>query len=482
MSQRQLQAFREIVRFFISFPEDQAVRGVYSSVLFILALRETSYRTFVAENIDGTTLQTPDEHIVFLKTSDDRHLQDIFLKRLEFKQHILSSLPASFDDIKELNRITIQKLKRSNISYIENLELSVHGTRHIMNLFHKVDIFDPSGRLLHIFLTRPSEVLILFQFLDGSLDYSQFNEGIANIFLINSTYSRAASESEASVLKDRLEKKYLEDHLHTYFLKYFMHSYIYTMNERKDKYPTINEVKNVFSCKHLTENHTHYEEELVSLALLHSTETDHGRLIRVRSDSNPREVRLSSTNRARKMFEKEVFWGFRYLMVIVEDHWLGLPKSVSSKFHVTEEWQCTFNFVISVHQLTNSEKERFVKYKARIALIFLATLQVALEFERRRYSTVFKNMKYEMGDTYLELDIQKKSENLKQDVLRFSKSIGLVEAEIQDVDMYIYGQKLSQEMDNVRRVVKAVYKQYEGGINIHNIEKRMRKYHNSRGS
>jgi hypothetical protein len=479
ISQKQIDSFASIVKFFVCFPEDRASRGVYNSVLFMISLRRTSYQLFENVNLNGAQLGGPAHHSIDLDVSDSVQLKKIFTQRLKFKMTFLDTAGPEYEEARANTKNTIRDLESSTIDYSENLQFSVHGTRHLMNLFHKVDYHDPSGKLLQQYLTEPNDVLTIFQFLDGSLDYSQVNEGVTNIFLVNSNYSKSISEQENNPLKDRIDRKYFSEHIQTYFLKYFVHYYIYLSNRKFNDPPSLRKLKEVFSSGTAENKYTFFEQSTLSLMLLHSTETDHGRLVRIETGLSGAEVRFRSTNRAVKMFEANLFWSFKYLMVVIEDNWLEFPSEVSSLFKVREEWQRSYHFVTNLHLMHEDEKLRFILYKSRLVVLFLRILQVALEYERKRYQCAFENMKRSLKENYIELIIPHKRSEILVSIRNFSENLLLSDNNQVKIYQYLNSLELRDEERDMHEKANKTFYRYHGGLNINSINNSMRNYHSN---
>ncbi len=477
ITQPDINKFKEIVRFFVDFPENEAIRGLYQSVLFIISLRESSYTLFNSSNLVGAQMDDAHAHRIKLQMNNNAQIKKIFLQRLSLKLDWLMRHSSETPETIEVIQSTIHKLKTDQIDFTQNIILSVHGLRHLMNLFHKIDSFDPSSKLLCNFLTNPNDLLLIYQFLDGALDYSQTNEGVSNIYLVNKDY-KSLSNPLLPRLK-QIHEGFLCDHLQTYYLKYYILLLVYK-KDRIDNEPLFpGEIKSIFCSKLKNERSTIYEDEIVSLILLHATETDHGRLIRLDTFEKGGEVKCRCTARAAEMIEKNIFWKFKYLLVIIEDHWLGFPTCLKDEFKITADWMKSFQFVTNFNALNHEEKIRFIKYKAKLTLIFLILLDVAAKYEQQMYGTAISNLRRYLGQDVILPKMNDKIIILKDDIILFSKKL-IDESHIPIIQKYIDIELTERILPTYKKKLDAHYCKYHTKMNIHSIPDMMDKYHTER--
>jgi hypothetical protein len=479
LCQKDIYKFREIIKFFITYTENEAVGGVYGSVLFIISLRESSLKIFCDSNLIGAQINVQRTHEIVLHLNNSEGIQKIINKRVTSKVEWLEKNPSKFSELIITTKDIAEEFESKKFDYSQNIYLSVHGLRHLMNLFHKVDIFDSSGKLLKDFLTQPNDLLLIYQFLDGSLNYSQTNEGVSNIFLVNKDYKKLINQSQ---IYNRVDNRYLKEHLQTYFLKYYIIFLIYKKDKCQNCSVTFNEIKKIFCRKLSNEDATVFEKEIVSLILLHATETDHGRLIRLEftEAGSENDVVCHCTARTSKMFEQNIFWDFKYLMVVIEDNWIGLPLCIRDEFIIHQQWMRTFSFVTDYSSLGSDEIIRFIKYKARLTLIFMTLLDVAHKYEQIRYKTAISNLKRALGDEAVLFQMEKQINELKLNIVKFTTKLLCNSSQVQAIQNYI-DTELSQDiLNDFHNKIEDFYENYHCGNNINSVATMMKKYHKKR--
>lgn len=486
INQPNLPKFKEIIKFFLKFSDEYVTKGQTATVLVIVSLRESSYTLFRANNLLG--MEAHHNHIIKLHTNCNEKIKDILIRRLRLKQknikEYISSLAVHLREQMENNileetiDLTIEELQDNvnAINFIPNVELSVHGFRHLMNLFYKVEKFDRSGNLLRYLIAKPNELLLIYQFLDGALDYSQTKEGVSNIFLVNRDYKELVNPGLES--SQKISQELLKDHLQTYFLKYLIIYLIYEMDRIHETPLNLQQIIEIFCNKLDEEDFGLFETEIVCLVILHATEADHGRLIRLDTTKNNHEIKCRCTKRAAKMIEKEMFWSFKYLMVIIEDEWIGFPKFLQNDFLIRDNWKRVFVFVTKSYQYTDEKKLDFIKYKAKLTFIFLTLLQVAASHEFKRYETAINKMRTRIGSNFKLPAIDEKIINLKDEIILFTEStIGRQYSSL--INDYL-NKFIKQELPSYKIKIEKYYKDYEFS-GIYHLKKKMKSYYEMKG-
>jgi hypothetical protein len=258
-------------------------------------------------------------------------------------------------------------------------KVSVQGLRHTIYLIQQLDwAIQDDHAFKRFFLSKG----FLYQyFLSGGYrHYSQINEGVTNIFLVNTSY-RKENNPKLVDGKPAFSEKFLQNHKPTYFLKYLM---LCLIAKRRTDHGDIVE---------LFSSNGSYERELVELVLFSLCEVRHGRLIRPTVDfsesGNLKMNGLAVTARGKHALTNEVFWSFQYLAMIVEDNWLELPISVS----------CIFDNPIGALHLGKSSqisfKRRYTDYlfeKAKTVPSFITLLEAIFEAEKKQNLSVFESL------------------------------------------------------------------------------------------
>lgn len=273
----------------------------------------------------------------------------------------------------------IERLEKSKGDFDFVSKVSVQGLRHTIYLLQQLDwaIRDDEA-FERFFITRG----FLYQFFlsGGYRHYSQINEGVTNIFLVNSSYRK---ENNPKLIdgKPAFSDRFLQNHKCTFFLKYLILCLIST--RRTDH----SDIVDLFSAN------GSYERELVELVLFSLCEVRHGRLIRPSIDFFENGALkmngLAVTARGAHALKNEVFWSFQYLAMVVEDNWLEVPNSISGVFdnpmgvlHLGKSSQASF-------------ERRYTDYlyeKARTVPAFIVLLWAVFEAEKKQNRKVFESL------------------------------------------------------------------------------------------
>lgn len=466
--------YRAIIKYFVDYQTDTIGRGTFTNSVFFIISRISSDRLFCeilrrSSNLSSRRVYGAIRHSIELDDYRSEMVSQVFIKRTTLKKNHVKdnyrNIENSADIVEVLN--TVCNKLQEGINYDENLKISIHGLRHLMILLGKAEIMDPSCKLLSSFILNPG-LLKTFQYLDGDPEYSLMREGVSNIFLVNRDYITSNAEIEEGNNKS---KNILDDHLYNFSLKYLLFSYII----HKDKPGSsdkvyLNDVLNKFGAS--KEFPLRYEKSIIKLVLFHSTEVQHGRLMKLAWDGDKADFFIKPSARARAMIDDDLFWEFGYLMVISEDKWLEFPPSLSNIFNISHEWQLSYHFFINFHNLSLNEKIKFIKYKIKIVLSLCSIIKISFKYERGRYKSIFDYYEREISTAEIDLDIEKKILSVKNSIMKFStKYIGKngLEAIQNEIDKFNC-LLLEKEM-------KDFYKKYHGDNVIQKLESKMKKYY-----
>lgn len=386
--------FSELCRLHENLPGRLTLRKANTAI--ILSSR-TSTEKIIHEIIEVSG--DSEIHQIEVEEAGSDTVKQIIIKQLQ----VVQGLNKTSSKDKELAKTLIKTLGNNDINYAKNITISVHGVRHLINAIAKLATKDNSLSLESLSKILPNPGLLrLYQYIDGNPDYSQSEEGISNIYLVNSKMPK--KRKEGTYQADSLESWLCREHLQSYWLKYLLVSYIIMEDQKREfeessgkKLPTIlfTDIVNKFYCV-TSRKMNQYEESIVKLALLHASKVDHGRLIKF-GFKKSNGITVIPATRLRFMCEEEIFWDFGYLMVIIEDKWLEVPRSLH-KFFVKQQEFTVYNFINNYHNSKNSDKLKFIKYKAKQVLIFLEILKVSFFSEEERYQAVFDRLREERVD------------------------------------------------------------------------------------
>ncbi|WP_415892409.1 hypothetical protein ACMXYN_14300 [Neptuniibacter sp. PT8_73] len=415
--------FRELCEFHRNIPISLPTQ--VANTLVLLIARKSTVR-LIDEVIGGRPIR--DSYRIEIEKTDCNTISEIIKRQVDV---VISQVGS--EDKSHLKALS-DKLSKGDLDYDKNIKVSVHGVRHLINAIAKLsDLAQQSGvsgyKLLSGVAANPG-LLRLYQYIDGNPDYSQADEGISNIYLVNK--DPAANDAGCS-LEENEDKQWLfNDHLQSYWLKYFLCQYIVKMHCDNDRQVNFSDVVELFVSK-TKETSNHYEESLVKLALLHASKVDHGRLIKFGFD---RGVTVIPASRLNYMLDEHIFWDFGYLMVVVEDKWLEFPREIYSEFKKNSNYS-VHEFIKNFHKNTKDKKEKFLVYKAVQVLKFYEVLKVGLKYEKKRCNSVYESLE-NLGVNIDPMDSF--YDHLKRSILDFTEkyvgvnSVPIIERTIKDFE------------------------------------------------
>lgn len=418
----------------------------------------------------------PKSEIYIAKPDNDKVCEVI----LSWINYYLSLSRRSNENHEQLrtNLKEVVNLLKSNKKpdFTKNINLSVHGLRHLMKVLGKAALHDDTGALLKSYLFKPN-LLRIYQYLDGCEMYSQTSEGVSNVFLVNDNFT-----SESENINELMPTALRSGHLQTYWLKYFLLKYI-CENQIKYDIGTLlsKEVLDVFCSNPNKDNRKNYfEVEIVHLIMLHATEVNHGRLLKVGGNSNGKSTKILASSRA-LLFNENLYWEFGYIFICIEDDWMMFPKGVAEFFMIEKKEHKSFYFATNYHLMRDIEKIEFIKYKAEKVLLFMQLLDISLKHEQKRYSISFYEINKKLG---LDIDfgsyVIKNKQKVIVSILEFTESY-VGEEHVTTIEKHIKSYVKSKEYKVFSWKVKLRYGFYDRYWNsLRRIDTHMKRYHKDR--
>ncbi len=321
-------------------------------------------------------------------------VSDVINKRFEMVRN-----PSSTDN-------DYSSLKKFFISYGEqSIDIKIHGMRHLISSLNEFcelgdDIFYPEW------------MVDIYIYLDGYKKYSQCDCGILNMFLVNIDYRIDRD-------RKRNEKKYPEyskqDHYQSYWLKYLISLYFHKKltNELVDS-------------DILYGDFDSYERGIFNSSLYSLTRDTHGRLVSCNhnhTNIDTDDYFLEKQDRLGLLFEKEVFFSFTYLSVIVDDDYLEIPRlkddDMNEKLKKIFEHPFVYNSIFS----KNDEWKEWLFISITKVYVFMNILRSSLD-------------NYESGNiSFLEdcdIDFDKTLKSIDRQVKDIAKTLSISELDIDD--------------------------------------------------
>ena len=397
-----IKSYHNLINFLFNFHQEYCPiyehKPAAVNTIIVLAARTNSYRFFkeISTKRTASSLRTINlsgenkifnQHLISITPPTPSRLHEVIEKRFTTAIKILAKSPASGNTNTLSNNLdeVLTNLKVDGFDFDSSLKVSVHGMRHVLNIIARLHAHDENASLLREILSN-NRLFILYQYLDGNPEYSQAHEGVTNLFLINKDFTESKFNDRPNH-SNNFEQELFDEHLQTYWLKYFIMQMVVELADNDTNWIDSGLVIDSFIGKY--KSSCSYEKSIVYLTLLNLFEIDSGRLLKYKYDVR---LQLRPTSRFLYMNKEGLYWTFEYLMVIVEDSWLNIPRTLHTDFVITHEWQKTFNFVTNIHKLSNAEKVRFIKYKISLVVKFLNILQASLNAETQLYSDSFSEI------------------------------------------------------------------------------------------
>ena len=342
------------------------------------------------------------------------------------------------EGIKGIINSNIKLLKSSNIDYHEMNIISVQGLRHTMYLFSTVAFACLDEELFKRFFLE-KDILRKLHFIGRKIKYSQINDGIANIFLLNRSYRLEMlkpDEKEPDYKKKIHEEIRKANHIHTFWLKYLILKAI-----SSGKIINKSSLINVFTANGEC---TGYNKTAVELCLLSLAQVEHGRLIipnvpEYKDRGKPYNISISKTTRAKYLLDNNIFFSYDYLSTILEDEWLTFihpdndikganeyKKIVSSLKDFSNEYLFEKD-----NEIFRKEAIKANKLKIPFVSLFIDILKESLLAEEKIKSDVFRHLRSDnvpINDIKRQLDSA--DEDIAKDLLKIEKFLEIKDSEL----------------------------------------------------
>ena len=313
------------------------------------------------------------ENVISIREADSNYLRDVLERRL------ILARDCAKDNCRELFEQRIAKLKENNIDFSGILDVSVQGLRHTIKVISDLDPCIDNETIFERFFCE-KQWLKMFFYVSGKEYYSQINQGITNIFLVNNRYRK--SQNPETLEGERLfSDKQLRDHPHTYWLKYLILHLVDSVSTDKET------IESLFSKTGA------YDKNLVNLVLFSLSEVRHGRLVRpkliISSAGKVNGMGLEVTNRGKRLFKGNYFWSFFYLSMVVEDAWIEIPNVLREDF----QNPIGFGFLGAKNSKTFDDQfTKFMKEKIKNVFLFISILQESNALERKMHKNLFQTL------------------------------------------------------------------------------------------
>jgi len=374
-----------------------------------------------------TILKLQDGESICKNNGDGLYTKHILIKRMKMLSKYLENTNDSI--CSKIIDENIKLLKNSDTSFYDIDKISVHGLRHTMSLF-KVAAFAllDVEMFKRVFLNN--NILRKLHFMGKATRYSQTNEGLVNIFLINRGYrlqylkpDRESPEYEHNIY----EKIKNANHIHTYWLKYLILFAISKGVKSKQ------DILNLFTADFKEDKG--YNKTIVELLLLSLSQVEHGRLIRPHvsqfdENGEPDDVSIILTNRAKYLLENNTFFSFGYLANILEDKWLTFiypDKRIEGYAEHIEilESVCNFSnsYIFDGDNTIYKEKAiEALNIKIPLVSLFIDILTHSLEAEKSLRNDVFLTLNTILKKKKI-FDLSAIEKSISNDIINIEKNL-----------------------------------------------------------
>lgn len=366
----------------------------------------------------------------------------------------------------------IELLKSSSIDYHEMNVISVQGLRHTVYLFSTAAFACLDNNLFKRFFLQ-KDILRKLHFIGKKTKYSQVNDGIANIFLLNRGYRLETLKPKSNGPKheqDIYNEIKNANHIHTFWLKYLILESIHSGNVS-----TKNDLISIFTANGSEEG---YNKTAVELCLLSLAQVEHGRLIipdviNYSNNGEPNNVSIKETTRAKHLLDKNIFFSYDYLSTIIEDEWLtyiqpdnDIEGSAEYKKIIESLKNFSNDYLFEIdHNIFNKKaKEANIK-KIPFVSLFLYMLEESLSAEEKIKTDVFRHLKTQGIDIST---IRKKLSNAKisiaKDIIEIENFLNIKNKALSilwDINQHPRSDnKDHKSIVLARRAVKKLYKRH----------------------
>jgi hypothetical protein len=176
----------------------------------------------------------------------------------------------------------------------------------------------------------------------------------------------------------------------TYWLKYFIIRYLNKRTSSKTE-TTKQDIYNIFSNQ---EQEKAYNQECIDMILKTLTNSNQSNIIEVKKTYvNPKKDKLTLkiTEKGTTIINEMVF-KFYYLQLMVDDHLLALPEILQTNDLYKFEKSTGYSYLLLKDDEYTKTATTIIKEKGKAVIYFLTLLKCALDYEKEKYSDVFKNL------------------------------------------------------------------------------------------
>ena len=364
-----------------------------TKVKFIICLREETYDvlSLLYQKMTGSEMgrHFDNRGIIQMSSPSNQFVSDTISNRFEMYTEPVNE---------EFKKFLIKFSQKA-------VKLKINGLRHVMESARGLLYLKNQSHLFY-----PNWMIDIYVYVDGYQNYAQRDCGVSNIFLINIDYRKDVDETH---------KKWPEsskrDHFHSYWLKYFI--VVFLCN------------RNTVNSRHVRKVFDSYEPEIVIFSLYSLSEVNHGKLVACEGVEDPDGGgivnNVSATKRLKYCIDKNMFFEFNYLSVIVEDDYLEFPEFSNKKLN---------DRLKKIFKPKLKHQEFFVKSNSWNEWLKISSKKVLVFFEVLKSSYV----NFEAGllgdeEGLFSPDFNQLEHDLVSSIEEIGNSLGLSESQILDV-------------------------------------------------
>jgi GTPase SAR1 family protein len=231
----------------------------------------------------------------------------------------------------------------------------------------------------------------------------------------------------------------------TYWLKYFIIKYISKRTSNNIE-TVIEDINSIF----ISEKGEAYTKEHIKMILKTLTDSNQSNIIEVKktyingSNNKPKDKLTLRTSKKGETIINEMVFKFYYLQLMIDDNLLPFPQTLLHKDLYHLDKSKGYSYLLFQGEDYSDTAKNVIKEKGQSVIYFLTLLKTALEYEKNKYSDVYKNL----SDVGIELiDMEKVISDIKSE-LKALYSAGTISAFTPDIESYF------AHIDNERKIIE----------------------------
>lgn len=270
-------------------------------------------------------------------------------------------------------------------------EISNQGIRSVVDFF-SMYAWLPGDNGIRQNLTKRyidhQPVGLIAYMLNNKLLFSQAGSKFPNIFMVN-----AKAFGDDSIVREKSNGNMSTEHRLTYWLKFLILRFLFHIAYKNEESVTIDEVLETFCGDREGRRTGFYEQGVVRLIMGSFAQTHQTDLITVARKVSADGSKLLASGDIRltprgKYLAQKLAFTFPYLQLVVDDHYLLLPRGCQQFFRLSHG--LNYGYLVKPRDRYIAESDRMLRKKIRMVTKFVALLTVAYKVESDVYAPVLE--------------------------------------------------------------------------------------------